>query len=72
MPISGVNNSQYLHENLGAIVITFTQEELESIKERVENISIVGIGCVRLLTKASLTIRNQSRFKGWVRIYDRN
>lgn len=42
MPIVGINKSEHLRENLGALNIEFSQDELKNIAKRLESITIVG------------------------------
>lgn len=42
VPIPGVSRYDYLKENLGAIDISFTSDELEGIAQALQNIKIVG------------------------------
>lgn len=43
VPIVGVNKSEYLRENLGALELSFSNEELKEIENRLEAITIVGV-----------------------------
>ena len=42
VPIVGINKSEHLKENLGALELSFSNEELAEIKKRLESITIVG------------------------------
>lgn len=51
VPIPGTTNRQHLEENLGAVAVTLTSEELRQIREALSKIDLVGVRTVESARK---------------------